>query len=119
MIASSRRLTKVRALQVASTALMCSIETTGTGSSGTVGGLSFANGEYSISSSLAIQRNHCCRPRYRLFAVAGLCSCSRRLMKARRWVAVMPAGPVTGRVESSRAAVSSGSGGGDVRNSMS
>jgi hypothetical protein len=46
MIASSRKLTKVRWRQVASTALMCTIGTIGTGASGTVGGLSLPKGEY-------------------------------------------------------------------------
>ncbi len=44
-IASSRNLMKVRAFQVAGTALMFSIGIGGTVSSGTVGGLRLANGE--------------------------------------------------------------------------
>lgn len=59
MIAVSRRAVKDRRAASFSSAFMWSTDTTGTGSSGTVGGFRFDSGEYSTSPSVTIHGKNC------------------------------------------------------------
>ncbi len=89
MIAVSRRSSKLFPLQAARSARRSSPDSTGTGSTGTVGRFIRSIGERSISPSSTRNLKNCWRARKRLEAVAGLVralsssmnasTCSRRI----------------------------------------